>query len=344
MKTVLQLIYVSLLIVASYAAQAKPAVIAPKADSSLLLDVVKVSDNRLITVGERGHILISEDDGSSWRQVEVPVDVNLTAVDFLDEKHGVAVGFDQTILLTEDSGETWTISHQKVSNYQPALFSVLYNTRNRITAVGSYGLYLETSDGGDTWNTREVASLSDVYDGFSHFYDLEKRSADTWFIAGEKYIAEANDEGEEFSKGMVAVTHDAGRTWKKLNSPYEGSFFGISVTDSGIYVYGLRGNLFHSVNEGESWNKVMLKAKSGKVESGLHDMLITPNGTLVLVGTAGALIRKQNEQVTVAKRADLKGRAALLNLGEENYIIVGEGGVESYTPDDKDKESALKGQ
>ncbi len=325
--------------VMSCTGQAKPAVIAPKADSSLLLDIVKVSEGRYITVGERGHILISEDKGASWRQVEVPVDVNLAAVDFLDEQHGVAVGFDQTILLTEDAGETWTISHQQVSNYQPALFSVLYASSDNITAVGSYGLYLETNDGGDNWQVREITSLSDVYDGFSHFYDLEKRSDETWFMAGEKYIAEANDIGEEFSKGMVAVTRDAGKTWEKINSPYEGSFFGISVTNGDLYVYGLRGNLFHSEDQGGSWKKLKLAN-----EAGLHDMLITENNGLVLVGTGGVLVHKQGDNISVAKRSDLKGRAALVSLGNERFIIVGEGGVETYDANNEKKASAVKGQ
>lgn len=339
MKTVLQFLCISLVLMVSYTSQANPAIIAPKADTSLLLDIVKISETRLITVGERGHILISEDKGKNWRQIEAPVDVNLTAVDFLDEKHGVAVGFDQTILLTEDGGETWTISHQQLSNYQPALFSVLYATSDKITAVGSYGLYLESDDGGDSWQVREVASLSDVYDGFSHFYDLEKRSADTWFMAGEKYIAEANDAGEEFSKGMVAVTHDAGKTWQKLNSPYEGSFFGTSVTNGDIYVYGLRGNLFHSEDEGSSWQKVTLNS-----EAGLHDMLISENNTLVLVGTGGVLVRKKGNAISVAKRSDLKGRAALVSLDNEQFIIVGEGGVETYDANGEKKDSAVKGQ
>ncbi|PXF63772.1 WD40/YVTN/BNR-like repeat-containing protein [Kangiella spongicola] len=327
MKNVLQTLIISFIILAAPISYGEPAVIAPKAVESLLLDIVKVSEQRLLTVGQRGHILISEDQGQNWRQVEVPVNVNLTAVDFLDENHGVAVGFDQTVLLTEDAGETWTVSHQEVSNLQPALFSVIYNSKDTITAVGSYGLYLETKDGGATWENRQIDSLSDVYDGFSHFYDIEKLNADTWYIAGEKYIAEADDYGDEFSKGMIAVTKDAGRTWEKVYSPYEGSFFGITVKANDIYVYGLRGNLFHSKDGGANWAKVPLG-----VQAGLHDMIITAAGNLVLVGTGGVMVEKSaknNKAAKVSKRSDLKGRAALIEVANEQFIIVGEGGVRS---------------
>lgn len=327
MKNALQTLIISFFILAAPISHGEPAVIAPKAVESLLLDIVKVSDQRLLTVGQRGHILISEDQGQNWRQVEVPVDVNLTSVDFLDENHGVAVGFDQTVLLTEDAGETWIISHQEVSNFQPALFSVVYNSMDSITAVGSYGLYLETEDGGKSWENRQVDSLSDVYDGFSHFYDIERLTADTWYIAGEKYIAEADDYGDEFSKGMIAVTQDAGKTWTKVNSPYEGSFFGITVKAKDIYVYGLRGNLFHSTDGGANWTKVSLG-----VQAGLHDMLISASGNLVLVGTGGVMIEKvasHNGAAKISKRSDLKGRAALIEVADEQFIIVGEGGVSS---------------
>ena len=338
MKTVLQVLFSGLALVASFVSQAEPAIIAPKAKDSLLLDIVKVSDERFVAVGQRGHILVSNNQGNSWQQVAVPVSVNLTAIDFLDQNHGVAVGFDQTILLTEDGGDTWSKSHQEISNFQPALFSVLYASEDNITAVGSYGLYLESKDGGKTWGNREVTSLSDVYDGFSHFYDLERLNDNTWYIAGEKFIAEAKEDGDESSKGMIAVTKDAGKTWEKVNSPYEGSFFGITVKNSDIYVYGLRGNLFHSINEGDTWQRIGLNN-----EAGLHDMIVLEDGKLVLVGTGGVLVTKDGSNITLEKRTDLKGRAALVSVGGEHYIIVGEGGVETFANAGLEK-SVEKGQ
>ena len=44
---------------------------APLAEHSLLLDVT-LAGERLIAVGERGHVLVSDDRGESWRQVRVP--------------------------------------------------------------------------------------------------------------------------------------------------------------------------------------------------------------------------------------------------------------------------------
>ena len=82
-------------------AEAEEAVKAPLAVESLLLDGA-VAGSRLIVVGERGHILISTDDGASWTQAEVPTRVLLTAVHMHDERIGWAVGHDAVILRTGD--------------------------------------------------------------------------------------------------------------------------------------------------------------------------------------------------------------------------------------------------
>ena len=64
-------------------------VIAPLAPRSLLLDAVKAGD-RIVVVGERGHVLLSDDQGASWRQAKVPTRATLTAVYFVDAQNGWA--------------------------------------------------------------------------------------------------------------------------------------------------------------------------------------------------------------------------------------------------------------
>jgi photosystem II stability/assembly factor-like uncharacterized protein len=60
--------------------------IMPLAEKSLLLDGQVVGD-RIIVVGERGHILISEDQGVSWQQQEVPTRATLTSIFFVDREN-----------------------------------------------------------------------------------------------------------------------------------------------------------------------------------------------------------------------------------------------------------------
>ena len=62
---------------------------------------------RIVSVGERGVILLSDDDGKSWRQAKVPVSTTLTRVMFPEEKTGWAVGHYGVVLKSVDGGETW---------------------------------------------------------------------------------------------------------------------------------------------------------------------------------------------------------------------------------------------
>ena len=72
-----------------------------------MLDVAAREDGRLIAVGERGHIFISDDRGSEWRAALSPNTATLTAVRFVDARRLVAVGHDALILRSDDGGESW---------------------------------------------------------------------------------------------------------------------------------------------------------------------------------------------------------------------------------------------
>ena len=57
---------------------AQPSLLAAKSP----LFAITSAGPRLVAVGQRGHILISDDNGAQWQQVPVPVSIDLTAVHF----------------------------------------------------------------------------------------------------------------------------------------------------------------------------------------------------------------------------------------------------------------------
>src|SRR5690606_1575558 len=57
----------------------------------------------------RGHIILSDDQGQTWRQAPSPVSVTLTSVCFADSQHGWAVGHRGAILHTDDAGDSWNL-------------------------------------------------------------------------------------------------------------------------------------------------------------------------------------------------------------------------------------------
>lgn len=64
--------------------------------------------DRLVAVGERGVVLLSDDEGRHWRQASVPVSVTLTSLAFVDDKIGWAVGHGGVVLHSIDAGATWS--------------------------------------------------------------------------------------------------------------------------------------------------------------------------------------------------------------------------------------------
>jgi photosystem II stability/assembly factor-like uncharacterized protein len=203
-------------------ARPRPAMMAPLAPSSTLLGIT-VAGSRLVAVGQRGHILLS-DDGRQWRQVEVPVNAMLNRVRFRDDKAGWAVGHDGAIVATTDGGQTWQLQH-----YDPegkALYDVLF-LDSSIVALGGYGTYLTSSDDGRTWEA-QTFPLTELG---QHFNAAVKLADGTLLIAGER--------------GLLARSKDGAKSWELLDSPYNGSFFGaLPAGDKGALVFGLRGNLY----------------------------------------------------------------------------------------------------
>ena len=213
-----------------------PAEIAERSVSTLLTDIVETG-GQYVAVGWRGHILRST-NARDWRQADVPVNVLLTAVDFVGDDLGWVVGHDGVILHTDDAGNTWQVQHYIEGG--ASLLDVLFLDEDRGIAVGTYGAMMQTVDGGRSWSVTENA-LTD--EGF-HLNDLIVLGDGSILVVGEF--------------GTMAHSTDRGETWVSLESPYESSLFAAAPRgEKGAVIGGLRGNLFlaSDVNAGE-WSQV----------------------------------------------------------------------------------------
>ncbi|MEE1869653.1 MULTISPECIES: WD40/YVTN/BNR-like repeat-containing protein [Pseudomonas] len=283
-----------------------------KAEKSLLLDVTRAGA-RLIAVGDRGHILFSDDQGKSWTQSKVPTRQLLTAVYFVDDKHGWAVGHDAQVLVSADGGVTWTKQFEDLKREAP-LLDVWFKDRDNGFAVGAYGALLETTDGGKQWN--DVAERLDNEDQL-HLNGIAQVKDAGLFIVGEQ--------GTMFRSG------DDGQTWQKLEGPYEGSLFGVIGTAQPrtLLAYGLRGNLYRSTDFGDNWQKIELQGARGALEFGLASATLLDDGSLVLVGNGGSVLRSTDDGQTfsVFNRSDRIALAGVTGKNGGGLVLVGQGGV-----------------
>ncbi|TPG74288.1 WD40/YVTN/BNR-like repeat-containing protein [Pseudomonas arsenicoxydans] len=302
---------------AASASDAVYAIESAKATKSLMLDVVHAG-KRLVAVGDRGHILYSDDQGVTWAQAKVPTRALLTSVFFVDDKHGWAVGHDAQILASEDGGATWTKQFEDLKREAP-LLDVWFKDVNSGFAVGAYGALLETTDGGKHWE--DASDRLDNEDQF-HLNGIASVKDAGLFIVGEQ--------------GSMFRSPDWGQTWEKLEGPYQGSLFGVIGTAQAntLLAYGLRGNLYRSTDFGSTWEQVELKAARGALEFGLSGATLLDDGSIVIVGNGGSVIRSNDngETFSVFNRPDRISVSAVTAAGNGNLILAGQGGVRATSP------------
>ncbi len=305
---------------------AQPAVMARLATKSLVLDLA-VAGKAIIAVGERGHVLRSTDEGHTWQQMPVPASATLTAVYFVDERHGWAVGHDEVIVRTEDGGLTWQRTHFEPDKQKPLLDVWFADAQNGL-AVGAYGTLYVSADGGKTWELR-------AFEPAAAQAGPKKSAA----AASDEFVDEA-DLGTEFHLNAIARSQggalylggeaghlyrsdDQGLSWRELPSPYDGSFYGIVPLDGdALLAFGLRGNLFSSRDGGQTWSAL---------ESGTTQMLTAGvrDGTrIVVVGLAGIILVSDDAGASFrqTQQDDRKSFASVL-LADGELILAGESGV-----------------
>ena len=306
----------------------EPALQSPRALGAAMLAIARAG-SRLVAAGERGTVLLSDDGGTNWRQASVPVQTTLTALRFVDERTGWAVGHLGVILKTEDAGQTW---RKQLDGVQAAalmaqalrargdekllraaqryeeegpdkpFFDVDFSDARHGVAVGAYNLAFSTGDGGVTWTPLQLPNPKSL-----HLYAV-RYAAGRLFIAGEQ--------------GLLIRSTDAGQ--EALPSPYKGSFFGLLPTRGGaLLAFGLRGHAFRSTDGGTSWQKL----ETG-VPVSLNAGLELPDGTLALLAQTGDLLSSRDDGRSFTRRAgDGVPAAGLAATPQGQFVLAGMRGL-----------------
>lgn len=266
---------------------------------------------RIVAVGDRGVVLLSDDDGATFRQAEaVPTRATMTSVSFVDERHGWAVGHWGVILGTEDAGETWKLKRIDSTVDQP-LFSVAFADQQNGLAVGLFSLALKTTDGGKTWNQVTLPSLSGTRPSDVNLLSTFPDRYGGFFIAGEN--------------GLVFHQAKDGDPWAVISTGARGTLWaGLSLDNGQILVGGLRGALYRSADDGKSWSAVDSKTKSSI--TGFTEL---PGGQVVATTMDGSILVSDDRGLTFnSKRGNTQGvMTALISNAEGAPVIFSAGGV-----------------
>lgn len=252
------------------------AAVAPAANPQVSTSAVDRQGDQLIAVGARGGIYVSGDGAASWRQSASPVSVDLVGARIVDSSTAWAVGHDGVVLRSSDGGGSWqrVLDGRSLLALMQSHYGALANRGDEAAAgllreiersaeqsatpgvlpapffdiwfadaqegllAGAFGLMLRTRDGGKTWVP--ILEHTDNERRY-HLYAIQGLGDRRW-VAGEQ--------------GLLMRWDAAGERFQKVETPYNGTFFGVSVQPGAIVAYGLRGNAYLSRDDGASWLKL----------------------------------------------------------------------------------------
>jgi photosystem II stability/assembly factor-like uncharacterized protein len=306
----------------------------------LLTGLARAGEEQLIAVGARGHVLRSGDRGKTWAQARdpVPVSSDLTAVQFVDSKIGHAVGHGGVVLRTEDGGTSWrrvldgrtanelilkslgaaaanggeaasALLAEAKRNVEQGpdkpFLDVWFKDANSGFVVGAYNLVFRTVDGARTWQ-----SWYDRVDNpkLLNLYAV-RAVGSAWFAAGET--------------GLLLKLDGGAERFRALGSPYKGSFFGMLNAPAGVLVFGMRGNVFLSRDQGEHWSSLKT-GLLGSVTAGD----VAADGRVVLIDQAGGMAISSDGGITFNRsQIPVPAGAAAVTLLRSGVVAAGVSGV-----------------
>jgi photosystem II stability/assembly factor-like uncharacterized protein len=141
--------------------------------SARYLRAVDFVENKGWAVGRSGTILFTEDGGLTWTQQFSPADSTLFDVDFSDELHGIACGYNY-IIYTHDGGQTWHAAHiEGISEIftSQAIFKAetpVFRSNVRFTVINNHSPYTIKIFNPSGQLVREISGREDgtvVWDG-----------------------------------------------------------------------------------------------------------------------------------------------------------------------------------
>lgn len=287
-----------------------------RAQHGLLLDITRTGE-RLTAIGERGHIIYSDDQGERWLQADVPVRVTLTAISSPTPRHSWAVGHDGVILASRNGGQSW---QKQLDGYQANQLIIAELKRLRALSadqrVQQGILYQQEEldylledaelfiDEGASRPFLDVLFINDrigiAVGAFGMIFRTQNGGQDwqpklTHFYNPDNYHLNAlvSSNGALFITGEAGVLFrslDAGQRWSTVTSPYDGPLFGMITHDApgsaGLVVFGLRGHAFLSADHGASWTRLSVNS-----DAALLGAVVRSRSEFVLLASDGTIFR-----------------------------------------------------
>ena len=318
-----------------------------------LVEAVALAGSRLVAVGAGGLLILSDDNGITWRQVPMPVSATLTDIRFTDERTGWAVGHAGVVLRTDDAGEHWSVvldgaraaqvilaaaqdanASDDVRDRAIAAAEVLVHTdpdrpflliqargHDTVRLLGADGMAVESADGGRHWLP------------WSNAVDDPDRLPFLGLAERDNYALAAGAHGLVLGGLPAAGLH-------ALKSPYDGNLFG--VIDGGRYgfvLFGQQGHAYASTDPGPdlagrevNWHRI-----AGPTPTALTAGLLRQDGSVLLGDAAGSTWRlagrPDGPRLEPAHPSAPFPILAMAEAADRSVILAGPGGMLRVGPE-----------
>lgn len=266
-------------------------------------------DGLTIAAGNGGRVYRSTDGGRTWDHNRVPdLGQVIRDVHVVSRHHIVGVGGNLSntgrVVVSRDGGDSWDVVDPGIAI---SFRSVDFIDSLHGWATGTYGYFLSTSDGGDSWTHHPSETLYGAALNTIRF-----RSRDTGVAAGESgrlftthdggFTWHASPQRDKsvfrdaawLDDSTVVVTGehqqlrstDAGLTWNEMLVGWR--FLGISFDPSGRIgmSVGIGGDMAYSSDRGETW----VSRFRGKGGPNIEDLASHPSGGMIAVGYGGGIL------------------------------------------------------
>lgn len=300
----------------------RPSRMSPLAAQSPLTDLQRVGDD-MVMVGASGHVLV-QGAGGSLEQSQVPVDLLLTAVHFVDDKFGWAVGHDGVILHSTDAGKSWS----KQLDGRAIGKLMLEWAESEVARLEEASAAAPDDDALSTALDNAYFAVDDARAGVEA--GPSRPLLDVWFRSAQEGWAVG-------AYGMIVHTRDGGQNWtfvSTLENPerlHLNTVLGLA--DGSLLVAGEGGRVHRSSDGGQTWEPVRKLT-----DASLYKLLQVADGRLLALGFGGTLLLSRDQgqnwqSVTLPVRASLYGAD---ELSDGTLLLVGQGGVLLVSQDGQD--------
>ena len=202
------------------------------ANASNLYDVSVVSyssfnDSLIFVSGMNGEIW--KWSNGSWIDLSGTTGVNsdIYGIDFVNETHGLAVGEDGLIIVTENGGFSWEPSDIPESVNGLSFYDVSFINPIRAFVAGENGTFMRSSGTGDSsigynwvvWDTGSTSTIKAI-----SYSSINK----VWIVGDNNFIALTKDGGKSFFNQSQPQTIDTDFSGISFSDGFNGFMVGES--------------------------------------------------------------------------------------------------------------------